>query len=61
MCWQDEYKGETGSVFEVDFYNATPLLGLSDDQAVDCALRKYLQGSLSGFASAKVLDYSVIR
>lgn len=58
---KDEYKNEPGSVIEVDFYNASSLLGLSDEEAVQCALRRYLQGSLPAFASAVVQDYNVTR
>ena len=45
----------------MDFYNASSLLGLSDEQAVECALRKYLQGSLPAFSSAVVQDFNVTR
>ena len=58
---KDEYKDEAGSVIEVDFYNASSLLGLSDEEAVECALRKYVQGSLPAFALARVQDFKVTR
>ena len=61
LSLKDEYKNEAGSVIEVDFYNASSLLGLSDEEAVECALRKYLQGSLPEFATAKVQDFKVTR
>ena len=34
MALQDEYKNEPGSVIGSDFYGATELLGLSDDEII---------------------------
>ena len=59
--FQDEYRDETGTVVEVDFYNATQLLPLTDSQAVERALKVYLAGSAPAFAGASVRDFSVIR
>ena len=58
---QDEYRDEPGTVVEVDFYNATQLLPLTDSQAVERALRVYLAGSVPAFAGTSVRDFSVIR
>ena len=46
---------------EVDFYNATQLLPLTDSQAVGRALRVYLAGCMPAFAGTSVRDFSVIR
>ena len=36
---QDEYRDEAGSVVGADFYGATELLGLSDEEIVRKAVR----------------------
>jgi hypothetical protein len=39
VCVQDEYREEANSVIGSDFYNATDLLGLSDEQIVAKVLK----------------------
>ena len=39
---QDEYHAERGSVLELDFYHAAPLLPISDEAFVQRALSVYL-------------------
>ncbi len=56
----DEYKGEPGTVVEVDYYHANQLLNLSDEQVIPL-VQKDLAGCISDFGSAKVTDHSVIR
>lgn len=58
---QDEYRDEVGSVIEVDFYHATPLLPLSDAELIDVALRRYLCACNAGFLGCSVADASVLR
>ena len=61
MRSQDEYRDEPGSVIEVDFYNATPLLRLDDAAVLDRVLNTYLAGSVPAFRGCKILDSSVLR
>ncbi|KAI5076277.1 hypothetical protein GOP47_0008342 [Adiantum capillus-veneris] len=58
---QDEFKEEKGSIFEVDFYHANQLLNLSNDKILSKVFEKYLVKCDQRFASAKVLDSSVLR
>lgn len=43
---QDQYRGEAGSVVELDFYHASPLLPMSDEDVVKRCLKKYLAGTV---------------
>jgi uncharacterized protein with NAD-binding domain and iron-sulfur cluster len=56
----DEYRDETGSVVEVDFYHANQFLPLGDREIVDI-VQGYLATCVSDFRAAKVIDSSVIR
>jgi len=56
----DEYADETGSVIEVDFYHANQFLPL-DNQEIIAIVQKYLASCIPEFASAKIIDSSVIR
>lgn len=58
---QDEYKGEPGSVVEVDYYNATTLLGLSDEQLIHKTLHTYLASCHPAYGQCQVQDASVLR
>ncbi len=57
---QDEWKGESGSVIEADFYHANPLLPMSDDQIV-AKVHRDLATCVPAFRSANVIDHSVVR
>ena len=57
---QDEYKDESGSVIEADFYHANGLLPMSDEQIVQ-KVHKDLAICVPQFREAKVIDSSVIR
>jgi uncharacterized protein with NAD-binding domain and iron-sulfur cluster len=56
----DEYKGESGSVVEVDYYHANQLLDLGDEQILPL-VRADLAGCLPAFGNAQIVDHSVIR
>ncbi|MEG3437640.1 FAD-dependent oxidoreductase [Pannus brasiliensis CCIBt3594] len=56
----DEYREESGSVIEADFYHANQLLPMSDEEIVR-KVQKDLSVCVPEFANAKVSDYSVIR
>jgi uncharacterized protein with NAD-binding domain and iron-sulfur cluster len=56
----DEYRDESGSVVEVDFYHANQFLPLGDREIVDI-VQGYLSTCVSDFLTAKVVDSSVIR
>jgi uncharacterized protein with NAD-binding domain and iron-sulfur cluster len=56
----DEYRDESGSVVEVDFYHANQFLPLGDREIVDI-VQGYLATCVSDFREAKVIDSSVIR
>lgn len=58
---QDEYRQETGSVVEVDYYNATSLLGLTDEQLKQCKLHTYLASCHPAYGLSQVQDSSVLR
>ncbi|BAY23634.1 amine oxidase [Calothrix sp. NIES-2100] len=56
----DEYKNESGTVIEADFYHANQFLNLSDAEIVPI-VQRYLATCVPGFREAKVIDSSVIR
>ncbi len=56
----DEYKSESGTVIEADFYHANQFLPLSDEQIVPLVQRD-LATCIPAFREAKVIDSSVIR
>lgn len=56
----DEYKNESGTVVEVDYYHANQLLDLSDEQVIPL-VQKNLAGCIPAFGEANVVDHSVIR
>jgi uncharacterized protein with NAD-binding domain and iron-sulfur cluster len=56
----DEYKNESGTVIEADFYHANQFLNLSDEEIVPI-VQRYLTTCIPGFRAAKVIDSSVIR
>lgn len=56
----DQYKDEEGSVIEVDFYHANQLLPMSDEDIVK-KVHQDLITCLADFATAEVIDYSVVR
>lgn len=56
----DEYKEDTGSVIEVDYYHANQLLSLSDEQIVKLT-QKDLAGCIPAFGDAQVVDQAVVR
>ncbi len=55
----DEYKEETGSVIEADFYHANQLLSLSNEEVV-AKVHGDLATCIPEFKDAKVVDSSVI-
>ncbi|MCO5601895.1 hypothetical protein L7F22_056021 [Adiantum nelumboides] len=58
---QEEFKEEKGSVIEIGLYHANQLLNLPNDKILSKVFKKYLVRCDSRFASAKVLDSSVLR
>lgn len=56
----DEYQNEPNTVIEADFYHANQLLGMSDAQIIE-KVHRDLTTCIPAFASAKVIDSSVIR
>ncbi|TAF12238.1 MAG: FAD-dependent oxidoreductase [Nostocales cyanobacterium] len=56
----DEFKHQTETVVEVDFYHANQFLNLSDEEIVKI-VQGYLATCIPGFKEAKVVDSSVIR
>ncbi|MDX2256200.1 MAG: FAD-dependent oxidoreductase [Pseudanabaenaceae cyanobacterium bins.39] len=56
----DEYADEAGSVIEVDFYHANQFLPLDNQEIIEI-VQNYLTSCIPEFASAKVIDSSVIR
>ncbi|MEO0354449.1 MAG: FAD-dependent oxidoreductase [Cyanobacteria bacterium P01_A01_bin.3] len=56
----DEFADAPGSVIEADFYHANQLLPMSDEQIVE-KVQRDLATCVPEFASAKVIDRSVIR
>ncbi|TAE57599.1 MAG: FAD-dependent oxidoreductase [Nostocales cyanobacterium] len=56
----DEFKEQTETVVEVDFYHANQFLGLSDQEIIKI-VQGYLTTCIPGFKDAKVIDSSVIR
>lgn len=62
VVWlQEEYKHEKGSVVEVDYYNATALMPLTDAQLIDRTLRHYLASCQPAYGPCRVIDSSVLR
>ncbi|KAI8468019.1 MAG: hypothetical protein J3K34DRAFT_454404 [Monoraphidium minutum] len=57
---QDEYKDAPGSVVTADFYGASELLPLSDDEIVARA-QAHIAVCEPGFGDAKVVDSAVLR
>jgi uncharacterized protein with NAD-binding domain and iron-sulfur cluster len=57
---QDEYKDESGSVVEADFYHGNQLLGMSDEDIID-KVHQDLAVCIPDFQRAKVIDYSVVK
>lgn len=57
---QDEYKESPGSVITADFYGASALLPLTDDEIVE-RLKSHIQTCEPGFKDAKVIDSAVLR
>mmetsp|Transcript_12269 Transcript_12269/g.34490 ORF Transcript_12269/g.34490 Transcript_12269/m.34490 type:complete len:405 (+) Transcript_12269:168-1382(+) len=58
---QDEYRNATGSVIEVDLYNAALFMGMTDSQIVDEIQHRYLSRFVPQARSAVLVDYSVIK
>ena len=56
----DEFTDAPGSVIEADFYHANQLLPMSDEQVVQ-KVQRDLSTCIPDFASARVVDSSVIR
>ncbi|WP_374939431.1 FAD-dependent oxidoreductase [Tolypothrix sp. FACHB-123] len=56
----DEYKNESGTVIEADFYHANQFLHLADEEIIPI-VQRYLTTCIPGFREAKVIDSSVIR
>jgi uncharacterized protein with NAD-binding domain and iron-sulfur cluster len=56
----DEYRHESGSVIEADFYHANQLIPL-DDEAIVAKVQKDLATCVPEFRNAKIIDSSVIR
>jgi uncharacterized protein with NAD-binding domain and iron-sulfur cluster len=56
----DEYKNETGSVIEADFYHANQLLPQTDAQII-AKVHRDLAVCLPDFRDAKVIDSSIIK
>lgn len=56
----DEFKNETGTVVEADFYHANQFLPMTDD-AIVSKVQSYLSTCIPEFSSAKVLDRAVVR
>ena len=56
----DEYKDESGTVVEVDYYHANQLLNLSDEQVLPL-VQKDLAGCIPAFGDAKITDHAVVR
>jgi uncharacterized protein with NAD-binding domain and iron-sulfur cluster len=56
----DEYRDESGTVIEADFYHGNQFLPLSDEQIVR-RVQRYLATCVPDFQEAKVIDYGVVR
>ncbi|MEE3717440.1 FAD-dependent oxidoreductase [Tumidithrix elongata RA019] len=56
----DEYRDESGTVIEADFYHANQFLPLNNDRIVSI-VQSYLTTCIPAIADAKVIDSSVIR
>ncbi len=56
----DEYKNESGTVIEADFYHANQFLPLSDEELVPL-IQQDLATCIPAFREAKVIDSSVVR
>jgi hypothetical protein len=57
---QDEYKDAPGSVITADFYGASELMPLTDDQLVERVV-SHITACEPGFAGAKVVDSAVLK
>ena len=58
---QDEYRQEAGSVVEVDYYNASSLLGLTDEQLIQRTLHTYLAACQPAYGLCQVRDAGLLR
>ncbi len=56
----DEFKQESGSVIEADFYHANQFLPLADDEIAKI-VQNYLTTCIPAFGEAEVIDKSVVR
>ncbi|MEL6459517.1 MAG: FAD-dependent oxidoreductase [Cyanobacteria bacterium J06621_15] len=56
----DEYRDEPGTVVEVDFYHANQFIPLSNEEIISI-VQNYLTTCVPEFATAKIIDSSVIR
>lgn len=56
----DEYKNESSTVIEADFYHANQLLPMTDEEII-AKVHQDIGTCVNGFKDAKVIDYSVIR
>ncbi|WP_088239663.1 hydroxysqualene dehydroxylase [Calothrix rhizosoleniae] len=56
----DEYRHESGTVIEADFYHANQLIPL-DNEAIVAKVKKDLATCVPGFGNAEIIDSSVIR
>jgi uncharacterized protein with NAD-binding domain and iron-sulfur cluster len=57
---QDEYRQESGTVVEVDFYHANQFLGLDDAQIL-AIVQNHLAGCIPAFRQARIRDYGIVR
>jgi uncharacterized protein with NAD-binding domain and iron-sulfur cluster len=57
---QDEYRDESGSVIEADFYHANQLLPLSDEQILE-KVQHDLASCVPAFREANIIESGVIR
>lgn len=56
----DEFRDESGTVIEADFYHANQFLPM-DDRDIVARVQQDLSRCLPEFSNAKVVDYSVVR
>lgn len=56
----DQYRNQSGTVVEADYYHANQLLPL-DDESLVAQVQQNLSGCIPAFRTAQVVDYSVIR
>eukprot|EP00798_Chlamydomonas_sp_ICE-L_P018499 gene18499-24997_t len=57
---QDEYKDEPGTVISSDFYNASALLPLTDEEVIQ-RVRSHVEKCEPGFKGAELVDSIVLR